>query len=468
MPAQIKIDPLIFRRSDIRGLYPQQLNLKIAKIIGAAVFKWLKGNSKKEITLAIGRDVRVSSGEIFTGFAEGFMAAGGNIIDLDLIGTEVISFAASTLDVDGAAIVSASHNPQEFNGIKLVKRGAVPVAYDSGLEEIRQIALSYKAKAIKTTKKGQISRVEILQKWTEFMRGFIDHTKIKPLVVMLDAGNGMAGMMLEYLLPSLPIKVTKLFFEPDGNFPNHVPNPMLPQNLTDVTTEVKRQHADFGIAFDGDADRAIFIDETGKAINCTVLGTLIAEEELKKNPGESIIYNAVCGRILPEAVSKSGGRPTRTMVGHSVVKEKMRALRSVFAAEHSGHFYYRDYFESDSSMLTMIKILEIISKTGLTLSELTRPLDVYPQSGELNFSTPQKEELIQNVRKSFINSAKSYDELDGISLWYGDWWFNLRPSQNEDLLRLNVEANSQEVLDAQTSKLTSLILNSGAKTYIPY
>lgn len=394
------------------------------------------------------------------------MNAGGNVIDLDLIGTEVISFASSTLDVDGAAVVSASHNPKEFNGIKFVRRGAVPIAFDSGLSEISGIVT--RSNLIPSgDQPGSVKRVEILEKWSEYVKKYIDKDKIKPLKIVLDPGNGMGGMMLEYLLPFLPIRVTKMFFEPNGDFPNHIPNPMLTQNLTDIIAQVKNQHADFGIAFDGDADRAIFIDEKGIPINSSIVGALIAKDVLASNHGAIILYNAVCGRIVPETTDACGGKSIRTMVGHSVIKEKMRQTGAIFAAEHSGHFYYKDYFEADSSMITMIKVLEIISSKNKPFSEITAPFDVYPQSGEINFLTPKKDEIIQNVRRSLIAFSRNFDELDGLSLWFDDWWFNLRPSQNEDLLRLNIEADSTDILLAQKKSLIDLVEFFGAKIFYP-
>lgn len=470
MTAQVNINPAIFRRSDIRGLYPQELNLETAKIIGQAINTWLQNDleTADPITVAIGRDVRVSSGELFTGLAEGIMNSGGNVVDLDLIGTEIISFASTNLDVDAVVMVSASHNPKEFNGFKIVKRGAVPVAFDSGLYSIRDLAMSIPKSQPDGSPKGSVTRSGVVGLWSEYIKGLISIIKIKPLKVVLDAGNGMGGMMLEFLLPVLPVKVTKLFFEPDGDFPNHIPNPMLKENLSAVIAQVKNQKADLGVAFDGDADRAIFIDKSGRPINCSVIGALIADFELGKNPGATILYNAVIGKIMPETVAIRGGKPVRTMVGHSVIQEKMRSLNAVFAAEHSGHYYFRDYFGADSSMVTLLRVLEILSATGKTLSELSKPYDVYPQSGEINFEFSDKEKIMSETRKHYLFTSRSYDDLDGLSLWYDDWWFNLRPSQNEDLIRLNIEANTQEQLDSQTSRLTSFILSLGAKPYIPY
>jgi len=471
--AQDFVDKAIFRRSDIRGLYPQQLNIQVAKKIGQAFYLWLLQNQQKDpnmhskITIAIGRDVRYSSGEIFTGLAEGIMEEGGNVVDLDLIGTEIISFAASTLGVDGGIVVSASHNPQQYNGVKLVRAGAVPIAYDSGLDQIRQI-VDLLPQIKNKTSKGSVNRQNIYGHWTKYVGKLIHKSRIKPLGVVIDAGNGMGGMLIEPLLPFLPIRLTKMYFEPDGNFPNHVPNPLIPENLRDVITEVIRQKADLGIAFDGDADRVIFIDESGTPINCSVIGALIAKEELTQQPDSAVLYNAVCGRIVKETIFSMGGKPTRTMVGHSVIKEKMRSLSAIFAVEHSGHFYYKDYFESDSSILTIIKILEIISKNNCKLSEIVKPLNVYFQSGEINFETPEKQHIIEEVRKRYINDTLAFDQLDGDSLWFNDWWFNIRPSQNEDLLRLNIETDKMERLSSQKRELTEFINSLGAKVYQPF
>lgn len=470
MFGQAKVDPSIFRRSDIRGIYPTQINLEVAKRIGSACVGWLLSlddQPRKGLKVAIGRDVRKSSGEIFTGLAEGIMEAGADVVDLDLVGTEVMSFAAATLDVAATAMVSASHNPREFNGIKFLRRGALPVSFESGLQDILSFVLNSNPPTGGWSKRrGGVTRVEILKSWSERVLMGLSPKRLAPLRVVIDTGNGMGGLLLPYLLPHLPLRVTELYFKPDGEFPNHIPNPSIKENLKDLVEEVRRQKADFGVAFDGDADRIVFVDEKGNPRNSSAITALLASETLKVHPGGTILYNAVCGRVVPETIERCGGKAIRVMIGHSVVKAAMRRTGAVFGGEHSGHYYHHEYFDSDSSVLGFFKILKILSSQRVSFSKTLDSFDPYPQSGEINFLTPGKEQIMAEIYKEHVGEAKSFDNFDGISLWYDDWWFNLRPSENENLLRLNVEADSQAILKRETERLVQRIKSLGAGLYV--
>jgi phosphomannomutase len=458
--VSVPLNPEIVRRSDFRGIYPTQINMTVARRIGMALVKWLRSETNKSvITIGVGRDVRPSSGELATGLVEGIIESFGNVLDVGLVGTEVMNFAASMLDVDATVMVSASHNPRQYNGLKIHRRGTVPVGIDNGLWDIHGLASA----DITPGCHGTIRSMPILTMWSSWMAQFIRPDKVKPLHLVMDAGNGMAGMLLDELLPKLPIKVTKMYFLPDGEFPHHLPNPLIPENVKDLVGEVVRQRADFGVAFDGDTDRIVFVDQLGKPRSASAILAMLAKETLSLYPAAAIVFNAVCGRTVPETIVRFGGKPFRTKTGHSIIRMLMQQTHAPLAGEHSGHFYFRNYFSADSSMYTLIKVLEIASAYDGPFSRLIDEFDPYPQSGEINFQTDQKERLASEIRKLYVSRARAYDEIDGMSIWFDRWWFNLRTSQNEDLLRLNVEADTSDILQKKTKEIINYIHQFGGQ-----
>ncbi len=299
--------------------------------------------------------------------------------------------------------------------------------------------------------------------WINHALSFVNKEKIKPFKIVVDAGNGMAGLVMPPIEKALPGEFVNLFLELDGTFPNHFPNPLVPENLKFVIDKVRETSADMGIAFDADGDRAFFIDEKGKALTGTVLTAMVAKNILQKHPGETILYNAVCGRVVPEVVKQLGGTPIRVRVGHSVIKEKMREHNAIFAGEHSGHFYFRDNYFADSGLIMVLEVWELISQDGRPLSVIAQEFEKYPQSGEINFQVKDKEGMMKKVEAKFAAEALSFDWLDGISIWYSDWWFNVRPSNTESLLRLNVEADNQSLLEKGVAEISQFLFNNGAE-----
>lgn len=451
----MKIDPSIFKDYDIRGEYPKQLNKEVARKIGAELVNFLKPK-----VVAVGRDMRTSSDEIFAGFVAGVTNQGVDVVNLGLITSDMIYFAAGKYGFDVDVIITGSHAEGE-NGFKIVKKGAIAISGETGLYQIRDKLLTGKEYPA-TEKKGRVIQKEILKPWVEHALSFVDLKQIKPYKIVIDAGNGMAGKVMPEVEKHLPGEFVNLYFKLDGTFPHHFPNPLIEENLADIrakTTEVK---ADFGIAFDADGDRAFFLDENGKTVTGTVLTAMMAKSLLKKNPGATILYNAICGRIVPETIKKHGGKRIRVRVGHTIIKQKMREHDALFAGEHSGHYYFRNNYYADSGLIGVLVALELISIDRRPLSQIVTEFEKYPASGEINFVVRDREMIVKAIRKAYANAPK-IDELDGISVWYHDWWFNVRLSHTEPLLRLNVEADNEKILQEKTERLKKEIKSLGGK-----
>lgn len=450
------IDPQIFRDYDIRAIADQQLDEDGVKRIAKAIVKIFNPKS-----VQVGRDMRVSSPKFHKAFIDSLIESGVDVVDLGLISTDMLYFAAGTYDEDMAITISASHNPPEYNGMKIVKKGAIAVSGDSGIYNIRDLALSNDDLNIKAENLGKLVKREIMQDWINHILKFIDLSKMKNFKVVSDTGNGMAGHFMPYLEAKLPWQVTRLFYELDGTFPNHVPSPIEEKNRQACTEMVLKERADFGMVFDGDGDRVFLIDEKGRTLSGTLVTAIIAENLLQKNPGATILYNAIVGRVVPEIISKYGGRPERVRVGHTLIKEAMRKFDGLFCGEHSGHYYFRENFYADSAIIAALLVAELMSIRGKKLSEFYDEYNKYPSSGEINFEVQDKEKVMKSIEAEYRSKASAVDWLDGISVWFDNYWFNVRPSNTEPVLRLNVEADKNEILEEKIKELVKKIESLG-------
>ncbi|TAP42929.1 phosphomannomutase/phosphoglucomutase [Arthrobacter sp. S39] len=449
-----------FKAYDVRGLVGISITAQSAEAVGAA-FVDVLGLSGQ--TIACGGDMRPSSPEFSHAFATGAARRGASVVELGLISTDELYYACGFLDIAGA-IFTASHNPAEYNGIKMAKAGAVPVSSETGLDAIRDLAQQYLDNGIPAAAvEGTISQQDVLSGYAEKLRSLVSLDGIRPLKVVVDAGNGMAGLTVPAVLgdqfhPALPLTVVPLYFELDGTFPNHPANPLEPENLRDLQAAVVAHNADLGLAFDGDADRCFVVDETGRPLTPSAITALIAVREIRRAQagGEAepvIIHNLITSRTVPEIVAEAGGRPVRTRVGHSFIKARMAEEGAVFGGEHSAHYYFRDFYNADTGMLAAMHVLAALGEQQGPLSELAREFEPYTASGEINSSVEGVAATVAQVKANYEN-AGVIDELDGLSVIdeAGNWWFNLRPSNTEELLRLNVEASDaatmQQVRDA--------------------
>lgn len=451
------INPGIFRDYDVRAKVPQELDGAGAERIGQVLVQMFQPQ-----TVAIGHDMRISAEEIAGGLIEGILKQGADVIDLGLISTDMAYFAAGKYGYDLALSVSASHNPAEYNGFKLVKKGAVAVSGDSGIYDVRDQAVSQKPIQPAQQRGKKISR-DISADYVQHCLQFVDVPKIKPFKIVVDAGNAMAGYIMPKFAKFLPLKIIPLFFELDGTFPNHVPNPLIPENNQTLIKKVKEEKADLGVAFDGDADRIYFFDEKGKFISGTITMALLTAVLLQKNPGATILYNAIIGRVVPELIKKMAGEGVRVRVGHTLIKEAMRQYNAVFAGEHSAHYYFRDHYYAESAFITLLMILELLAKKGQSLSVLAAKFDQYPIIPETNFAVEDKQAVMKQIEVQYQAQAQKIDWLDGITVWFSDSWVNVRPSHTEPLLRLNIEADNQVILNARQQEFNQLLVSLGAK-----
>ncbi len=440
-----------FKAYDIRGKVPEELNREIAFKIGKAFVKLL--NSKKVV---IGYDIRTSSLELSEALSEGLTEAGADVINIGLCGTEMIYFATPYFDADGGIMITASHNPPEYNGMKFVKKGSVPMGYNSGLNEIEKMILENNLET-KAPTKGKISNQNILSEFISNLNQFYEPEKIKPLKVILNAGNGCIGPALNLLEKKLPIKMIKLFNEPDSNFPNGVPNPLLPENRKPTIDAIVEHKADLGVAWDGDYDRCFFFDEKGNFIEGYYIVGLLAKSILKKFPNEKIVYDARLTWNTIDIVKKSNGIPIRSISGHAFMKEKMREVNAIYGGEMSAHHYFRDNNFSDSGMIPFLLVLQLISEENKNLSELVNEMiENYPCSGEINSKIPNPKEKLEEIKTNYSNGSLTTD--DGVSVEFPDWRFNVRMSNTEPLLRLNVESrNNIKLMKEKTDELLALI-----------
>jgi phosphomannomutase len=443
--------PNVFKAYDIRGIYPDELDEEGAYAIGRAYVEQFEPRK-----IAVGRDMRLSGPSMQAAVMRGAADAGADVLDLGLVGTEMVYFAVGELELDGGIAVTASHNPKEYTGMKIVRRGALPVGGESGLLDVRDRAMAG-AQGAGPVRKGQIQDHDIWPAFVERVLSFVDVAAIKPLRVVIDAANGMAGAMLPPVLERLPqIDAVRCFFEPDGSFPNHEPNPLLPENREFIVRKTLEEKADLGVAFDGDADRCFFVDDTGEFVPGDFVTALLAESILEKEPGSKIIYDVRASWAVPDTIERAGGTALVNRVGHAYIKHRMRKEDATFAGEVSGHYYFRDFSQADSGVVPFLLMLEYISKHG-KLSEVLRPFrETYFITGELNTPVADVPLKLQELKERF-GAEGEVSHLDGLSVTADDWHFNVRPSNTEPLLRLNLEARSQELMERKRDEVLDLI-----------
>jgi phosphomannomutase len=440
-------DHSIFKAYDIRGIYPEQLNDEIAYRIGNALATYLQPTS-----IAVGRDMRLSSDELFDHLSRGIIDAGVDVVDIGRVSTDGLYFAVGKFNYDGGVMITASHNPKEYNGFKICRNSAMPL---SGQEGLDKIMLSVENDSIeKSSQRGNIARKDISTDYAEHCLSFIDSSIIKPFKIVFDAGNGMAGATLPPVFEKLPIKVIRLFFDLDGTFPNHPASPIELENLADLREKIAEEKADFGVAFDGDADRMFLVDRHGNQIGGDMVTALVANNLLNKHPGETILYNLICSKAVPESIERKGGIAIKTKVGHALIKPLMKKHNAIFGGEHSGHFYFRDNWFADSGLIAFLVCLELLSKSNKPLDEIIKEIDPYFRSGEINSRVKSARGKIEEIAEL---SDGEQDRIDGLTVDYGDFWFNLRPSNTEPLLRLNIEAKSKDILDKTIDEILEIV-----------
>lgn len=437
---------VIFKAYDVRGVYPDQIDENVVRRIGAA-FARVAGSP----SVVVGHDMRVSSEPLAAAFREGATGQGVNVVDVGLASTDGLYFASGHLDMPGA-MLTASHNPGEYNGIKMCRAQASPVGQETGLADIRRLAEQGLEPAART---GSVSRTDILPSFVEHCLRVVDTSKMRPLKVAVDAANGMGGLVVPPVFDRLPVELIPLYFELDGTFPNHPADPIQPDNLADLIRAVAEHGADLGLAFDGDADRVFLVDEKGQPASGSLVTALVAGEVLDAEPGATIVYNQICSRVVPEVVRERGGSPLRTRVGHSFIKQVMAETGAAFGGEHSGHYYFRDNFRADSGILCALHVMMALSKQQAPMSSVLQPLRRYWNSGEINSKVTDQASALARLEEAFADGA--LDHSDGLTVEYQDWWFNARGSNTEPLLRLNVESRDTEFGAAQTDKLLALI-----------
>jgi phosphomannomutase len=429
----------IIKAYDVRGVVPEQWDEEISRAIGAAFAEFVVGESGATAVVTA-HDMRDSSIPLSRAFAEGVISRGVDVIEAGLGSTDLLYFAAGSLDVPGA-MFTASHNPAQYNGIKMCRAGAAPIGQDSGLAAIREWAErdSYDREPARV---GEVTQRDVLAEYAAHLHGLVDLSGIRPLKVVVDAGNGMGGHTVPVVLAGLPLEIVPLYFELDGSFPNHEANPLDPANLVDLQAAVREHGADIGLAFDGDADRVFVVDERGEPVSPSAVTALVAVRELAKGRGTTIIHNLITSRAVPEIVREHGGDPVRTRVGHSFIKAEMARTDAIFGGEHSAHYYFRDFWRADTGMLAAMHVLAALGEQGRPLSDLTAAYSRYAASGEINSTVVDAAASMAQVRKSFEGEdGVTVDELDGLTVDLPDGsWFNLRASNTEPLLRLNVEA----------------------------
>ncbi len=438
----------IFKAYDIRGTYPDQLDEDAAFRIGRAFGRWT-GASK----LVVGRDCRVSSPALSSAFADGATGVGTGIVDIGLATTDMVYFASGRLDLPGA-MFTASHNPPAYNGVKLCRERAAPVGEDTGLAEIRDLAERDPA-GPEVAGRGSVEHVDFLERYLQHLLSFADLEAFAPLTVAADAANGMAGLVVPALFDRLPAKLVPLYMELDGTFPNHPADPIQPENQADLRRSVTEHGADVGLAFDGDADRVFLVDEHAGDVSGSLVTALVAKGMLERHPGSKIVYNLICSWTVPEVIRENGGEPIRTRVGHSFIKQIMAETGAAFGGEHSGHYYFRDHYRADSGLVAAMVVMDQMSKAGKPLSELLEPFRRYHASGEINSEVEDQGGKIEEIARSFADGHQ--DRLDGLTVQFDDWWFNVRPSNTEPLLRLNVEARTPGLLEEKTAEVLALI-----------
>lgn len=437
---------LIFKAYDVRGLYPSQINEDAARRIGHA-FALFAGVGR----IVVGRDCRISSPAIARALMRGINEAGVDVVDLGEVTTDALYYASGSMDLPGV-VVTASHNPPEYNGLKFCLAGAAPVGEDGGLRDVRRLA---DATQQSVQPGGSVESMEILEGYVDHLFTVVDAAAVGELTVAADGGNGMAGIALPTVFDRLPSRLVGLYLEPDGTFPNHPADPLRPENLVDLLALMDIERPDLGVAFDGDADRAFFIDDQGVPLPGSTTTGLIADWFLKREPGAFVVHNLICSKAVSEQITRAGGTPVRTRVGHSFIKQVMKETGAVFGGEHSGHYYFRDNYRADSGILALLVLMQLLSEDGRPLSDLRTLYEPYCGSGEINYEVSDQEATTATVAAAFADAA--IDSMDGLTIDLGDRWFNLRPSNTEPKLRLNAEAPDAAAVDDLVAEVASII-----------
>jgi phosphomannomutase len=448
------IDQTIFKAYDIRGIYPNQLNEEIAYKVGRALVEYLSyGSCGKPKNVAVGRDMRLSSPRLHERLCRGIVDGGCDVIDIGLVSTDCLYFAVGKFGYDAGVMITASHNPPEYNGFKMCKKEAVPLSGEAGIDQIKVLIL--KNHFPPAEKSGKIEKRDVDSAYVQHLLSFVDKDKIKPFKIVIDAGNGMAGKIIPRLFSNLRCEVIPMFFELDGSFPHHLASPIEPENIAPLRERVLAEKADLGAAFDGDADRMFLVDEKAVPLGGDMVTALVAKSLLKKEKGATILYNLICSKAVPRIIESSGGKAIRTRVGHALIKPLMKKYNAVFGGEHSGHFYFRNNWFADSGLIALLVCLELISEENQPLSALVKSIDPYFRSGEINSRVDDIPKKLKEIEDHY--SFGKTDHLDGITIDFGDWWFNVRPSNTEPLLRLNVEADTKKKLEDKKEELLRLI-----------
>ncbi len=445
------LEPNVFKAYDVRGLYGEELDEEGAYAIGRAYVDEFEPRG-----IAVGRDMRVHAPAMAGAVIEGATDGGADVVDIGMVGTEMLYFAVGELDLDGGIAVTASHNPKEYTGMKIVRRGALPVGGESGLLDVRDRALALEGKP-QGQSPGQVRKEDVYPAFVEKVLSFVDVAAVKPLRVVIDAANGMAGAMLPPVLARLPVDALTCYFEADGTFPNHEPNPLLPENREFIVDKTRDTDADLGVAYDGDADRCFFVDDAGYFVPGDFDTALLAESILEREPGGKVIYDVRASWAVPETIERAGGVPLVNRVGHAYIKHRMREEDAVFAGEVSAHYYFRDFSQADSGVIPFLLMLELISKRGRKLSEILEQYrSRYFITGEINTPVSDVALKLSELEERFAPEG-NVSHLDGISIVSDDWHFNVRPSNTEPLLRLNLEARSQELMERKRDEVLDVI-----------
>ncbi|WP_426364164.1 phosphomannomutase/phosphoglucomutase [Streptomyces sp. E-08] len=444
----------IVKAYDIRGVVPDQWDETLAELFGAAFVRVTDAAA-----IVVGHDMRPSSPGLASAFARGAARLGADVTLIGLCSTDQLYFASGSLDLPGA-MFTASHNPAQYNGIKMCRAGAAPVGQDTGLADIRALAEEWTEKGAPqaAATPGTITERDTLADYAAHLKGLVDLTAIRPLKVVVDAGNGMGGHTVPTVFDGLPLTTVPMYFELDGTFPNHEANPLDPKNIVDLQARVLAEGADLGLAFDGDADRCFVVDERGEPVSPSAITALVAARELAKHPGGTIIHNLITSWSVPEVVREQGGEPVRTRVGHSFIKEEMAKSGAIFGGEHSAHYYFRDFWNADTGMLAALHVLAALGGQDGTLSDLVSAYDRYASSGEINSTVEDQTASTAKVRAAYDGTEGiTFDELDGLTVTAADWWFNLRASNTEPLLRLNVEARDEATMAKIRDEVLALV-----------
>lgn len=450
---QGRLDAIV-KAYDIRGTHPEQFDAEVAARLGAGFASFLRDADPGAQRVLVGRDMRPSGEALLSAFAGALIAQGYDVVDLGLISTDQLYFASGSLQAPGA-VFTASHNPAGYNGIKMCLSGAAPISGASGLDVIKAAALDIPPPAAAAP--GRMDAVDVLGEYVDHVHTFIDVAALRPLKVAVDTANGMGGLVVPAAFDGLPLELDHLYAELDGTFPNHPADPIQPENQRDLRERVLATGADIGLAFDGDADRVFIVDERAEPLSGSLTTAMVGASILDREPGATILYNLICSRAVPEVIGERGGQSVRTRVGHSFIKQEMAVTGAAFAGEHSGHYYFRDNYRADSGLIAALVVIEMVSRARVPLSEMRRPFERYVASGEINTTVTDAGAVIEHVAVAMTARGGALDRLDGLTVDFDDWWFNLRPSNTEPLLRLNLEAASRQACDDHVAEIQALM-----------